>query len=95
MGMIKKLKIINIILFCLSVLCFGVSSYLTGLKCKLPLPDDEETRKILKYYKTGLSLENIGIILVLVLFITALLYIILRHKYVKTDNSEKIVDAHK
>lgn len=93
--MIKKLKIINIILFCLSVLCLGIGSYLRDLKLKLPLPDDEETRKILKYYKTGLSLENIGIILVLVLFITALLYIILRHKYVKTDNSEKIVDAHK
>lgn len=93
--MIKKIKIINIILICLSVLCLGLSSYLTSLKLKLPLPDNEETLKILKYYKTGLSLQSISIILILVLFITALLYIILKHKYANTDNSEKIVDSHK
>lgn len=40
-------------------------------------------------------LKIINIILILVLFITALLHIILKHKYANTDNSEKIVDSHK
>lgn len=87
----KKLKILNIILFCLSVLCIGVSSYLTSLKCKLPLPEEvpeEKTLMILKCYKIGLFLETIWMILIVVLFITILLYIFLKHKNVNTDNSE-------
>lgn len=40
-------------------------------------------------------MQTISMILILVLFITALLYIILKHKYANTDNSENIVDAHK
>lgn len=94
MRIVKSLKITNVVLFCIIVLCLGVSSYLRGLKLKLPLPDGEETRRILEYYKTGLFLQSISIILILVFFITALLYIILRHKYVNTNNSETVVDAH-
>lgn len=83
----KKLKIINIILFCLSVLCLGLSTYLRSLKSKLPLPK-EETLIILKCNKIGLFLKDISIILIVVLFVTIMLYIFLKHKNVNTDNSE-------
>ncbi len=82
----KKLKIINIVLFFLTVLCLGFSIYLRSLKGKLPLPKDE-TQIILKYNRIGLFLKDISIMLIVVLFITILLYF-LKHKKVNTDNSD-------
>lgn len=83
----KKLKIINIVLFCLSVLCLVLSTYLRSLKEKLPLPK-EETQIILNCNKIGLFLKDVSIILIAVLFITILLYA-LKRKHTNADNSEK------
>ena len=89
--MMKKLKIINIVLFCLSVLCIGLSTYLRSLKEKLPLPK-EETQIILKCNEIGLFLKDISIILIAVLFITILLYII-KQKNTNINNSENQIDS--
>lgn len=82
----KKIKIMNIVLFLLSVLCLGLSTYLRSLKEKLPLPK-EETQIILNCNKIGLLLKDISMILIAVLFITILLYAFM-HKNVNTGNSE-------
>ena len=83
----KKLKIINIVLFILNILCLGLSTYLRSLKGKLPLPK-EETQVILKYNQIGLFLKDISIFLIVVLFITILLYIVSKHKNSRSDNFE-------
>lgn len=83
----KRLKATNIILFCLTVLCFASSTYLRDLKGKLPL-SNEETQIILNCNKIGLFLKDISIILTVVLFITILLYIFFKNKYINADNSE-------
>lgn len=67
------------VLFSVSVLCFGVSTYLRSFKQRLPLPK-EETEIILKYNQIGLLLKDIGIILTAVLFLSVLLYLMYQRK---------------
>lgn len=83
--MTKKLKIINIVLLCLSGLCLGVSTYLRSFKQKLPLPA-EETQIILKYNQIGLALKNIGIIFMAACLLTILLSVFQVKRVNRTQN---------